>query len=506
MNKLGLAAAIFLSSASVMVLEIAAARLLAPYVGMSIYTWTCIIATILAGMSLGHWFGGHLSETDPTKINRRLAILYGAATFSVILVPFVLRIAAPKLLVDGAPFLVSISVLTALLFFLPSVLIACVTPMITKMAIDAKPEARGRTLGRMYALGALGSILGTVAAGFVFISWIGTAGTILSVAAALAIMGAAFAVTARHKLTISIVVALLVIAAVATILGRTAFASVCLEESRYYCIRVVDFVDPDATEARLMVLDHMGHGINERRDPTALHSSYVELTHEIVQQRFGQIRNLRSFFIGGGAYTLPRTWAGRFPDGRHTVSEIDPAVTRAAIHHMWFKLHPSIKIIHQDARRILQRQPRAPLFDVIVGDAFHDISVPAHLVTAEFASEVSARLSKHGVYILTIIDSHREPAFLLAQVRTLSEFFPAVEVWTDVAQASSGKRLTYLLVASRAPVPVARLTSSQFPNRVWARRILTDIAGRLGPADVPILTDDFAPVDRLLRDVSAFGD
>ena len=80
-----------------------------------------------------------------------------------------------QLLVDGAPFLVSISVLTALLFFLPSVLIACVTPMITKMAIDAKPEARGRTLGRMYALGALGSILGTVAAGFVFISWIGTA-------------------------------------------------------------------------------------------------------------------------------------------------------------------------------------------------------------------------------------------------------------------------------------------------------------------------------------------
>ncbi len=506
MNKLGLAAAIFLSSASVMVLEIAAARLLAPYVGMSIYTWTCIIATILAGISLGHWCGGHLSETAPTKINRRLAILFGAATFSVILVPFVLRIAAPKLLIDGAPFLLSISVLTALLFFLPSVLIACVTPMITKMAIDAKPDARGRTLGRMYALGALGSILGTVAAGFIFISWIGTAATILSVAAALAIMGTAFAGTARHKPTIGIVMALLVGAAVATILGRTAFASVCLEESRYYCIRVVDFADPDADEARLMVLDHMGHGINERRDPAALHSSYVELTHEIVKQRFPHARNLRSFFIGGGAYTLPRTWASRYPNGRHIVSEIDPAVTRAATDHMWFQPHPSIEIIHQDARWILQNQPREPLFDVIVGDAFHDISVPAHLVTAEFASEVAVRLSEYGVYILTIIDNRREPAFLLAQVRTLSESFPAVEVWSDVAQASSGKRLTYLLVASRTPVPVVRMTSGRFPNRVWVRRILTNIAGRLGPTDVPILTDDFAPVDRLLRDISAFGD
>ena len=506
MNNLGLAVAIFLSSASVMVLEIAAARLLAPYVGMSIYTWTCIIATILAGMTLGHWFGGHLSETDTTKINRRLAILFSAATFSVILVPFVLRIAAPKLLVDGAPFLVSISVLTALLFFLPSVLIACVTPMITKMAIDAEPDARGRTLGHMYALGALGSILGTVAAGFVFISWIGTAGTILSVAAALAIMGVAFAGTARHKPTIGVVAALLVFASTTTILGRDALASVCLEESRYYCIRVLGFADPDADEARLMVLDHMGHGINERRDPSTLHSSYVELTHEIVKQQFDENRNLRSFFIGGGAYTLPRTWADRFPNGRHTVSEIDPAVTRAAIDHMWFQIHPSIEIIHQDARRFLQNQPRKQLFDVVVGDAFHDISVPAHLVTKEFAGEVAARLSKHGVYILTIIDSRREPAFLLAQVRTLSKFFPAVEVWSDIAQASSGERLTYLLVASRAPLPISRMTSSRFPNRVWVRQILNDLAGRLGPADVPILTDDFAPVARLLRNVSAFGD
>ena len=505
MNKAGLAAAVFLSSASVMVLEIAAARLLAPYVGMSIYTWTCIIATILAGMSLGHWFGGHLSEAESTRVNRYLAILFGAASFSVILVPFVLRIAAPKLLVDGAPFLASISVLTALLFFLPSILIACVTPMITKIAIDAEPNARGRTLGRMYALGALGSILGTIAAGFVFISWIGTAGTIQSVATALALMGVAFAGAARHKPTTGIVLALLIVAAMSAVLGRAAFASVCLEESHYYCIRIVDFADPNADEARIMVLDHMGHGINERYDPTILHSSYVELTHEIVKQRFGQTPNLRSFFIGGGAFTLPRRWAHHFPNGRHTISEIDPAVTQAAIEFMWFQPHPSIEIIHRDARQFLQTKPREPLFDVIIGDAFHDISVPAHLVTAEFAGEVAARLTKTGVYILTIIDNRHEPAFLLAQVRTLSKLFPAVEVWSDVSQTLSGERLTYLLVASRAPTSISKMTSSRFSNRVWIRQNLNDIAGRLSPNDVPILTDDFAPVDRLLRDVSVFG-
>lgn len=505
MHKHGLAAAIFLSSASVMVLEIAAARLLAPYVGMSVYTWTCIIATILAGMSLGHWFGGRLSESEPPALKRRLALLFGAAALSVIVVPFALRLTAPKLLVDGAPFLMSISVLTALLFFLPSVLIACVAPMITKMAIDDDPDARGRILGRMYALGALGSILGTVAAGFVFISWVGAAGAILSVAAALAAMGFAFAAAARHKTTTIGVSALLVLAIAIVAIGRGAFASVCLTESRYYCIRIVAYSDPDARDARLMVLDHMGHGINERGAPALLHSSYVDLTHTIVQRRFGDKADLRSYFIGGGAYTLPRAWATWFPNGRHVVAEIDPAVTRAAAEHMWFEPHSSVRVVHEDARRHLQRQPAADKYDVIVGDAFHDISAPSHLVTAEFARVVSARLSPHGLYILTIVDKRQEPAFLLSQVRTLSEAFSAVDVWSDAVQATSGNRLTYLVVASSEPIPVSALTSAQFPNRGWFRRRLDNIAGRLSPGDVPIMTDDFAPVDRLLGDVMSFG-
>ena len=111
----------------------------------------------------------------------------------------------------------------------------------------------------------------------------------------------------------------------------------------------------------------------------------------------------------------------------------------------------------QDAGAPLHNLPRDPLFDVVFGNAFHDISVSDHLVTAEFADEVAGRLSKHGFYILTIIDNHREPAFLLSQVRTLSELFSAVEVWSDITQASSGKRLTCLLVVSRAPVLQPRL-------------------------------------------------
>ena len=58
--RLAYALALALISAAALVVEIVAARLLAPYLGMSLYTWTAIIAVVLAGLSVGHWLGGWL--------------------------------------------------------------------------------------------------------------------------------------------------------------------------------------------------------------------------------------------------------------------------------------------------------------------------------------------------------------------------------------------------------------------------------------------------------------
>lgn len=51
-------------SAASLVVEIVAGRMLAPYVGMSLYTWTSVIAVVLAGFSAGHWWGGFLANRD----------------------------------------------------------------------------------------------------------------------------------------------------------------------------------------------------------------------------------------------------------------------------------------------------------------------------------------------------------------------------------------------------------------------------------------------------------
>ena len=53
---------VFVSSACMMVLELVAGRIVAPYVGVSLYTWTTIIGVILAGMSLGNYLGGRMAD------------------------------------------------------------------------------------------------------------------------------------------------------------------------------------------------------------------------------------------------------------------------------------------------------------------------------------------------------------------------------------------------------------------------------------------------------------
>ncbi len=502
-GRIGLAAALFVASAAGLILEIVAARLIAPYVGMSLYTWTAIIATVLAGMTVGHWLGGRMSETDDHKGLARIAVIFALAAANVLVIPLLLRAMAPAFLGADLDIVFAVTALSGVLFFVPSLLVASSTPILTRIAIDAEPGRRGIVIGRMFALGAGGAILGTLAAGFVFISWIGSQGTLMAISGVLAVLAVCFVFWARSAVLAKAALVIIVVAgSFAALRVDDLLASACDVESRYYCIRVLDYTGETNSESRLMVLDHMGHGINDRTDPTRLHSSYADLADRMIQVRFPGRTDLKSYFIGGGAYTMPRAWTVRYPAGRHVVAEIDPMVTEMAEKMLWLKPAPSLGIRHADARVALRGIDDASL-DVVVGDAFHDISVPQHLVTQEFADEIRNKLKADGVYVMNVIDAAREPRFLLAMLRTLFEVFPVVEIWVDADQMGSGGRLTYLLSASAVAMPMSTMVSKQTEGRRWQRVDPDRIAGTLSPDDVPVLTDDLAPVDRLMGAVAA---
>lgn len=493
--------ALFLGSAGGMVVEIAAGRMLAPYVGMSLYTWTAIIAVVLAGLSVGHWIGGRLAGPNMTRTAGEwwVAVSFAGAALTALASLVLMRLLAGWLMPVGLGTVPLIVAMATGAFLLPSLAVGVVSPVLTKLAVDLAPSQTGAIIGRMYALAASGSILGTLASGYLFISWVGSFGTIWVVSGLYAVLALVLGILARRWVPLVPGIATGVIIVLMVGQGTRAFHSPCLVESDYYCIRVEDFSTQTGRESTLMVLDHLAHSMNDRERPDLLYSPYVHGVAELLKMRSGGGRPASAFFVGGGGYSLPRAWAAQGPGGHYVVAEIDPAVTRIAADHMWLDTEaPGLEILHQDARMALAAQPLNTRYDVIFGDAFHDISIPAHLASREFAELVHDRLSREGLYLVNVVDRGNDPRFLFSFVRTLATVFPVVEVWVEREEIGNPGRVTFVVAAGSEASPTGLLRSTGGIDREWRRWPWENLKKRLDLSAVPILTDDFAPVDRLL--------
>jgi len=183
---------VFVSSGCIMVLELVAGRIVAPYVGVSLYTWTSVIGVVLAGITLGNYLGGWLADRYASlRLLGGLLLLAGLASFGILAVD-----SLGGRLPGDWPVVVEILVLTAALFLLPCVILGTLSPIVAKLAVRDLRRT-GRTVGRIYAAGSVGSIVGTFATGFVLISWFGTHTIVWGVAVVLLAMGLLFLLARR---------------------------------------------------------------------------------------------------------------------------------------------------------------------------------------------------------------------------------------------------------------------------------------------------------------------
>lgn len=489
--------AIAVLSAGSMIVEIVAGRIIAPYVGMSLYSWTAVIAVVLTGLSVGHLIGGWLSIGSLRRSMLSLSVVGLAAAATTLLILVAMPAVASWALAPSREPLTAILLFSLALFFPPSLFIGVPSPILTKLAMDHGGVRSGIVLGTAFSAGAFGAIAGTMLAGYVFISWIGSSGTLIAVAVVYAAFGAvslAMAMRAKRGLTVlAIVIVAGLLAPQFKFVAAEGLSRVCDQESDYYCIRAVDVSDDHGRPAKLMILDHLGHGINFEAPDDGFAASYIALMDQLASRRFE--RDMSSFFIGGGAYTLPRAWANR--GNSVSVSEIDPAVTIAAEENFWFASSP-VSIHHQDARKLLRDASYSGRFDVVVGDAFRDIAVPPHLVTLEFAKLVRSRLQPDGIYLVNLVDHADRRLALFAMVKTLAQAFSNVEVWVDRSEARAGGRMTFVLYASERASGLDDLAEPDPDGRAFARWPTHDLARRIAGARVPVLTDDYAPIDRLI--------
>jgi MFS family permease len=484
---------IFLSSALLLVLEVVAGRLIAPYVGVSLYTWTAVIGIILAGLSAGNWIGGVWADRGAGEQAAGVTLM-GAALASLA-IPLILVIVAPSIQTSEMSLLSASLLLVLCLFFFPALLLGIVTPLLTTLALRMSSRT-GHIVGMMHALAAVGSIAGTFITGYWLIQTFGSRAVIIGCAVVLGLVG--LPLLRRGNILVqgsAVMVAVLLVTATQI---RQGYANPCDRESGYFCIRVAsEQWDLPAGELRSLVLDHLLHGSNHSEEPVLLAAPYVHLMDELVLDRFGERTALDFFFIGGGAYTQPRAVQKLYPGSTITVAELDPAVTETARQRLYVNTD-GMTIYHADARVVLAREPAR--YDVIVADAFHDIAIPIHLVTLEHAQLVRERLAPGGLYTLNVVDAFPDAKLVKAMIKTLRKVFDDVHVWLDEVPEDAA-RVTYVISAGNGHRPPEIIDAHRGLPRRWLR--VTEPVTGAGTAmrELPLLTDDHAPVESLMADL-----
>ena len=185
LNMTRLYAIAFIASGCTLVIELVAGRLLAPYIGVSLYTWTSVIGVILAGISIGNFLGGRLADRFPGPSVLGLTLVAASITSFVTLA---LVSALPQFTL-WMPLIPRILVLTTVIFFLPGCILGMITPLVVKQALTDLGQAGG-LVGRVYAVSTAGSLVGVYLTGFVLIAHFGTRLIVVMVAAVLLLLGA----------------------------------------------------------------------------------------------------------------------------------------------------------------------------------------------------------------------------------------------------------------------------------------------------------------------------
>ena len=492
---------VFISSACIMVLELVAGRMVAPYVGVSLYTWTSIIGVILAGISLGNYIGGKLADRwASTRLLSLLFLLAGLTSFGVLFVDS-LGAAVP----NSWPMVVRIIGLVAAVFVIPAVILGTISPVVTKLAVRDLAST-GSTVGRISAAGTAGSILGTFATGFVLISWFGTHTIVWGVAVVLLLMALGFFVagTATRRRAVAAVLGIAVIggtSAVAISEGWTK--SRCSLETNYFCINVRED-ERDGSPVRILILDRLVHSYNDLNDPTKLVYGYEKVYAEATRYQYLQNPDMSALFIGGGGYTFPRYMEAVYPDSALDVIEIDPGVTETAYQLLGLNRDTAIRSFNEDARMFLEREPDRQ-YRLIMGDAFNDYSVPYHLTTREFNERVKMWLSDDGLYMVNLIDGPRRD-FLRAYVHTLRETFARVYVVPAVRTWRESPRVTFVLLATQQPLDLEQFNGIDAgdDDTMIAKMILAPetLDAIIAEGRLVMLTDSYAPVDQMLAPVA----
>lgn len=499
------AAVAFLTGASVMIVELAASRVLSPFFGNTLYTWTALIGVIMVALATGYYVGGRIADRAP-RLPVLLHLVAGAAA-TVLAVPMLASSVTSGAAPEGQqPDLLWGPLWAALsLFALPGCLLGTVTPFAVKLlSLRSENERVGTSAGTVSGLSTVGSVLGTFGAGFVLIPSVSirtifiVVGATLAGVAALGYAGLLGGGRRSPKAAAALVV-------VAGLLGVGSWQSaeampddvVFRQDTYYHRIQVLRHEGARGVIYELH-LDNTSEGAQaeDSGDLVYAYTRYYKLERLFCPQM------RRAAFLGGGAYAMPEALADDHEGLVVDVAEIDPVLEEVGRRYFRLDRYQGRVVPHVlDARAFLAGSRER--YDLIFGDAYRgEQNVPSHMVTREFFELVRRRLGDDGVYMMNLIGGLQgdRSHFFRAAAVTIREVFPELYVFAT-APAFPELAQNLILVAPRrarnlTEEGLLELAGEDRELRYMARTYMPEAAYDLRGGRV--LTDDENPVEYII--------
>lgn len=484
----------FFAGMSVMAVELGASRMLAPYFSSSQIVWTIIIGTIMIAMALGNIYGGRSADKDanPDKLYLRILV----ASVWIAAIPLVgkyiiLAIAGIMVVTINQNFLIIAAFLACMIIFVfPLFLLGTVTPSLAKYTVESLEDS-GKVVGTLGAYNTIGSIIGTFLPTFVTIPAVGTAVTFYIFGGILFLLAIMYFISSKRKT--GHVIAGMVIFLICMFLGKSNSFAFWEPSLLYEGESVYNYLQVKEDENSVMLSTNVLFGVQSimmKEDQlTGMYYDYAmaaPLMAGIVGEDAGEM-----LILGMGTGTYARQCLRYFPNLVAQGVEIDEKITELS--RTYFDLPESVSTVNYDGRAYLQGL--VGTYDVIMVDAYQDITIPFQMSSVEFFTEVKKHLKENGVMVVNMNMNSGQPGGINDYLSdTIASVFSEVYL-VDVYYSSN-----QILFASMNPdmitdfedkclqLPQADLSSMM--ERVDANMIKYE-AGNL------LLTDDKAPVELL---------
>ncbi len=493
-NKIYLYLTEFFSGMSVMAVELGASRLLAPYFSSSQIVWTIIIGTIMIAMALGNIYGGRAADKnpDPDRLYRRIIL----AAIWIALIPvlgkyIILGISAVVIFSVNSNYLIWAAFAACMIIFVfPLFLLGTVTPSLVKYAVNDLDDS-GKTVGFLNASNTIGSIIGTFVPTFMTIPTVGVSATFYIFAGILLVIAIIYFASRRQK-SVRAIVGVIVLIAACTLCSTDSFAfwedNLTFEgESVYNYLQVKE--DDEAVYLSTNVLFGVQSVYVKDESLTGLYYDYALAS--TLMADVNEAENLDILILGMGTGTFATQCDHYFDNLTIEGVEIDEDITDLAVEY--FHLSEDVPVYTYDGRAYLNAVDQT--YDVIMVDAYQDITIPFQMSTIEFFTLVKEHLNENGVMVINMNMRGQEEGNINQYIAdTVSNVFS--EVYTVDCSGSTNREL----FASDNPEMLDVLSENiELEEDENLSAMMTTVSENLEiyQAGDYLMTDDKAPVELL---------